>query len=341
MTDIWNKMNNGYYSDAYFNRTKEILEKDNKHPNVLMQIFSRGQGILCGITEAIYNIKKCVDGLKIKSLDEGSKIECNETVMTIEGDYSTFAHLETVYLGILARESSIATAVHNIILAAQDKTVIFMSARFEHYLTQPMDGYAAYVGGCRNFSTEANCMAFPDIKVMGTMSHALIAAYQGNTVTAALAFNKYIDPSVKRIVLVDFENDCVKTSLEVADALKDKLFAVRLDTSANMIDKSLMKYPDWNIERNINGVCPKLVRNVRTALDEAGYSNVKIVISGGFNAEKVTKFIRENIPFNAVGIGSDILRHRIDFTADIIELNGKPCAKVGRGLKPNLKLKDR
>lgn len=341
MINIWEQINNGYYSDAYFNRTKEILEKDNKHPNVLMQIFSRGQGILCGINEVIYNIKRCVDKLKIKSLDEGSKIECNETVMTIEGDYSTFAHLETVYLGILARESSIATAVNNIISVAQDKTVIFMPARFEHYITQTIDGYAAYIGGCRNFSTEANCMAFPDIKAMGTMPHSLIASYNGNTVAAALAFDKYIDPSVKRVVLVDFENDCVKTSLEVANALKDKLFAVRLDTSANMIDKSLMKYPDWNIERNINGVCPKLVHKVRTALDEAGYSNVKIIISGGFNVEKISRFIRENVPFNFVGIGSDVLRHRVDFTSDIVQVEGKPCAKVGRKLNPNLKLKDR
>ncbi len=341
MTDICEQINNGYYSDTYFNRTKEILEKDNKHPNVLMQVFNRSQGILCGADEAIYYIKKCVNGLKIKSLDEGSKIECNETVMTIEGDYSTFAHLETVYLGILARESSIATTVYNIISVAQDKTVIFMPARFEHYITQTIDGYAAYIGGCRNFSTEANCMAFPDIKAMGTMPHALISAYNGNTVEAALAFDKHIDPSVKRVVLVDFENDCVKTSLEVANALKDKLFAVRLDTSANMIDKSLMKYPDWNMERNINGVCPKLVTKVRTALDEAGYPNVKIVVSGGFDKEKVSKFIRENVPFDAVGIGSDILNHRVQFTADIVELDGKSCAKIGRGLKPNLKLKDR
>jgi nicotinate phosphoribosyltransferase len=341
MINIWEQINNGYYSDAYFNRTKEILEKDNKHPNILMQVFSRSAGILCGINEAIYNIKRCVDKLKIKSLDEGSKIQCNETVMTIEGDYSTFAHLETVYLGTLARETSIATAVNNIISVAQDKTVIFMPARFEHYITQTIDGYAAYIGGCRNFSTEANCMAFPDIKAMGTMPHALIAAYNGNTVEAALAFDKYIDPSVPRVILVDFENDCVKTSLEAAEALKDKLYAVRLDTSANMTDKSLMKYPQWNEERNINGVCPKLVTKVRTALDEAGYPNVKIVVSGGFDKEKVSKFIRENVPFDAVGIGSDMLKHRIDYTADIVELDGKPCAKVGRKLNPNLKLKDR
>jgi nicotinate phosphoribosyltransferase len=139
---------------------------------------------------------------------------------------------------------------------------------------------------------------------------------------------------VKRIALVDFENDSVKTSLEVARALKGRLWGIRLDTAPNIRDKSVIPYNKTSL-----GVCPQLVWNVRNALDENGFKKVKIVVSSGFTEEKIKQFIDLEIPFDAVGVGSSLFQERIDFTADIVRVKGKPCAKVGRVYNTNPRLK--
>ena len=81
------------------------------------------------------------------ALYDGDRIEPYETVLTIEGDYTTFAHLETVYLGTLARRTLITTNVVHVLEAANGKPIIFMPARHDHHRVQTGDGYAAYVAG--------------------------------------------------------------------------------------------------------------------------------------------------------------------------------------------------
>ncbi len=330
------KIKSGWYSDKYFVRTKGVLLKDNHHPQVLMQVFTREDGIVCGIDEAIAILRLCADRPKelvIKALHDGDRMHPMETVMTIEGDYSTFAHLETVYLGVMARRTGVATTVKEVVDAAKGRQILFFPARFDHYSVQTGDGYAAFISGALGVSTDANA-AWWGVKGLGTVPHGLIAAYDGNTVAACLAFDRYMPKDVKRIALVDFENDSVKTSLEVARALGKKLWGVRLDTARDMKDKAVK-----GRGKKSYGVCPELVRNVRKALDKDGFDYVKIVISCGFNKDKIKDFVRRKVPFDAVGIGAALFRRKIDFTADIVMVNGKPGAKVGRRYNPNPRLK--
>ncbi|MCQ2381615.1 MAG: quinolinate phosphoribosyl transferase, partial [Acidaminococcaceae bacterium] len=287
------KIKQGYYSDAYFLRTEEILNADNNHPQILMQVFTREPMIVCGIDEAIALIKTCAhhpENIKIRALHDGDKIEPWETLMTIEGDLADFAHLETIYLGILARQSRIATNVHNVIEAANGKPVLFFPARYDLWQTQESDGYAAMIGGIKGFSTDANALASGG-KGLGTIPHALICTYNGDTVAATAAFDKYIDPKINRIALVDFDNDCVSTSLAVARKLGKKLYGVRLDTSANMVDKSVQ---NPNGMYSPTGVCKELVCNVRKALDAEGFDYVKVIVSSGLNVERMKAFEKEN-----------------------------------------------
>jgi nicotinate phosphoribosyltransferase len=86
------------------------------------------------------------------------------------------------------------------------------------------------------------------------------------------------------------------------------------------------------------GVNPQLVWNVRRGLDQAGYPGVKIVVSGGFTAEKIRDFEREGVPVDGYGVGSSLFQGRFDFTADVVLVNGRPCAKTGRGYHPNPRL---
>src|SRR4030088_3111922 len=212
------KMREGYYSDVYFNRAREILEKDGYHPRVRMQVFQRNHAVPCGIDEAIAILKLCsglhADGagwadvwqrLTVKALYDGDAIEPFETVMTIEGDYALFAHLETPYLGVLARRTRIATNARAIVDAAGGKEVLFFPARFDHHLVQTGDGYAAYISGALGVSTDANAEWWGS-RGMGTVPHALIAAYGGDTVLATQKFAQYSGPTVQMIPPVIFRN---------------------------------------------------------------------------------------------------------------------------------------
>jgi len=302
-----------------------------------MQIFAKKRGIFCGGIETARIVRKSSDNgddLIIRALGEGENFKPWETVMTIEGDYEKFAHLETVYIGVLSRCSSIATNVRKVVKAAGGKPVLFFSARFDYYLVQEIDGYAAFVGGVSDVSTDANGYLFGK-KGIGTIPHGLIAAFDGNTEEACVAFDEYIPENVKRIALVDFDNNCVETSLKVARILKEKLFAVRLDTAENIVDFSLQ---EKGIDKK--GVCEELVRNVRDALDREGFNYVKIVVSGGFNTIRIRRFVKSGVPFDIVGVGSYFYKDRIDFTADVVMVNGKPIAKVGRKYNANPRLRE-
>src|SRR3954470_17588759 len=275
------RIREGYYSDAYFNCAKELLEEEDRHPRVTMQIFQKHESLLGGIDEAIAVLKQCsgrhVDGgweegwdaLEVHALHEGDEIAPFETVMTIEGDYSLFAHLETVYLGCMARRSRVMRNVRQVVDAANGKPILFFPARHDHWLVQTGDGWSAHVAGAIGVSTDAQASWWGGLGV-GTVPHALIAAYAGDTVAGAGAFARRYAHEMNVTVLVDFENDSVRTAIEVADALGDDLWGVRLDTSEALVDRSLAALPE-HAPREHHGVTPLLVRRVREALDAAGH----------------------------------------------------------------------
>lgn len=333
------KIKSGFYSDIYFLRTQEILNQANHHPRITVQIFQRDYAILCGMDEAIALIKRCAfhpENIKIKALHDGDKIAPWETVMTIEGDLADFAHLETVYLGIIARQTKVATNTRRTVDAAQGKPVLFFPSRFDHYAVQESDGYAAKIGGMSGISTPANAVCW-NIEAAGTIPHSLIAACGGDTLKATKLFDKYMAPEINRVALVDFNNDCVNTSLAVARELGDKLYGVRLDTSDKMVDASLLGQMG---HFKPTGVNEQLVRNVREALDKEGFTKVKIMVSGGFNPERIYHFEKNNVPVDVYAVGSSIFATNVDFTADIVLVDGKPCAKAGRKFSPNPRLED-
>jgi nicotinate phosphoribosyltransferase len=327
----------GYYSDAYFNLTKELLEREDKHAHVVMQVFQKKYSVLGGIDEAIAVLKLCSDdwsGLEVKALYEGDAIEPHETVMTIEGDYGLFAHLETVYLGCIARRSLVMHNVREVVEAAGGKQILFFPARHDHWLVQTGDGWAAHVAGAIGVSTDAQASWWGG-RGVGTVPHSLIASYGGDTVAAAKAWARQYAREMNVTVLVDFWNDSVNTAIEVADALGEDLWGVRLDTSERLVDRSLW---DEMGDFQPTGVNHVLVRKVRDALDAAGHERVKIVASGGFTPEKIRDFERMQVPVDAYGVGSSLLRGENDFTADIVMVGGVPCAKVGRSHRANPRL---
>src|SRR5215210_3107988 len=331
------KMRAGYYSDKYFVRSRDILVADGHRPRVTMQVFGKSHASLGGIDEAIAILKLCSvewPELEVTALYEGDEVHPWETVLLIEGPYDAFAHLETVYLGVLSRRTRVGTNTRRVVQAASPKEILFFPARHDHWLVQTGDGYAAHVAGAIGVSTDAQASWWGS-KGLGTVPHALIAAYGGDTVEATRKFADHVDPGVRLISLVDFHNDCVRTSLEVAAALGSRLYGVRLDTSEMLVDRSLW---DQMGQFKPTGVNPQLVWNVRRALDAAGCSGVKIIVSGGFTADKIRDFERAGVAVDGYGVGSSLFEGKFDFTADVVLLEGKPCAKAGRAFRPNPRL---
>jgi nicotinate phosphoribosyltransferase len=336
------RMRQGYYTDEYFNQTRRVLFEDARHPRVVMQVFQKKHAVLAGIDEALAILRLCADdweGLTVHALYEGDEVAPWDTVMTIEGDYTGFAHLETLYLGVLARRTMIATNVKRVVAAANGKPIIFMPARYDHHHVQTGDGYAAYVAGATigvpiGVTTEANASWWGG-RAIGTVPHALISSYGGNTVLAATKFVEHSDPDANVVVLVDFENDSVRTALEVARALGDQLWGVRLDTSRTMVDRSL-----WTELGDFDprGVNDRLVHKVRDALDRDGFERVRIVVSGGMNAERIAEFEQKGVPVDSYGVGSTLIRGENDFTADVVLTDGRPSAKAGSWYRSNERL---
>jgi nicotinate phosphoribosyltransferase len=302
---------------VYFARADSILAAEGLDPLVTMEVFTRHEAVLCGIDEAknlLGHVLAAADPAEtqLEALDDGDRIGPREVVLRIRGRYRRFGLYETAFLGMLAQSTGWATAARECVDAAAPEPIISFGARHIHPdITDVLD-YAAIVGGCVGASTPAGAR-LAGLAPTGTMPHSLVLIF-GDTVEAALAFDRHLGSDVARIVLVDTFKDEAEEALRVAHALGDKLYGIRLDTPS---------------ERG--RVTADLVHEVRARLDQEGYQHVRIVISGGLTPDRIQYFKEAGAPVDSYAVGSYISgASPIDFTADIKELDGRPIAKRGR-----------
>jgi len=303
----------GDTADVYFIRAQEILRREGVNPVVTMEVFTSREGILCGMKEALALLKRVLPSqAEVWALEEGDTMSAKEVVLRVTAPYGSFALYETAYLGMLAQQSGWATAARSCVEAAGGIPIVSFGARHVHPRVASRLEYAALVGGFVGCATPAGSR-LGDVSPTGTIPHALILIF-GDTVEATKAFDRHIAPEVKRVALVDTFKDEAEESLRVATALGDKLWGVRLDTPG---------------ERG--RVTPDLAIEVRARLDQAGFEQVKIVVSGGIDAERIRLFVEKGAPVDVFGVGSAVSSAPpIDFTADIKAIEGRPVAKRGR-----------
>ncbi|NDJ85419.1 MAG: nicotinate phosphoribosyltransferase [Chloroflexi bacterium] len=304
-------------------------------------------------------------------------------VLRVRGNYRHFALLETLILGALTRISRLATNTYEVMVAAHGKPILFFPARYDLYHTQAADGYAYHLGvqrynhdynkSLRSFISTHAQGAWWEGQGSGTVPHAAVACFLGNTTETMLQFAALEPPEVPRIALVDFNNDCVGTSLAVAysmfdtfrrhkesgddtEADKFRLFAVRLDTGSKVRDIALEPLGDPDLDLGVN---PRLVWAVRQELNRAWESwdlppdwqeeakqyceNIQIVATSGFSADRIRHFEELNVPVDIYGVGSSLMRNAsdtsTDFTQDVVrvKVSGEwvDMAKVGRRANDN------
>jgi nicotinate phosphoribosyltransferase len=319
----------GDSADVYFARAEEILAHEGLDPVVVMEVFTRQEAVLCGIDEAKVLLAHVLadappeDAVLVEALDDGDICQPREVVLRIRGRYRRFGLYETAILGMMAQSTGWATAARDCVQAAAPEPVISFGARHVHPAVTDALDYAAIVGGCVGASTPAGAR-LAGLRPTGTMPHSLVLIF-GDTVRAAEAFDRTLDPDVARIVLVDTFKDEAEEALRVAHALGDRLYGIRLDTPS---------------ERG--RVTADLVLEVRARLDQAGFGHVRIIVSGGLDPERIRHFKDAGAAVDSYAVGSYISGATpIDFTGDLKEIEGAPIAKRGRipGVTPSPRLK--
>jgi len=314
----------GETADIYFARTIEILRQEKLTPVATMEVFCSRAGILCGMEEVKALLSEVLPegNREVWALAEGDTMDRKEVVLRITAPYQSYGLYETAIVGILAHCSGWATVAKECVEAAKGISVISFGARHVHPSVVGVMDYSAVVGGCVSCSSVVGAK-LAGVEPRGTMPHVLIIV-MGDTVTATLAFDKYMPAEIPRVSLVDTFRDEAEESLRVAQALGERLKGVRLDTPG---------------ERG--GVTVDLVKEVRARLDLAGFKHVGIFVSGGIDPERIAYFIESGAPVDSFGVGSYISGAKpIDFTADLHEVAGKPIAKRGRipGITSNPRL---
>ncbi len=373
----------------------DVANVDVGNLEVDMQYFTRREpfSIVTGVDHALAIFKLCTgyvddrgefintyDHLEIDAVHDSDKVHPWEPVLRVRGRYRDFALLETPTLGALARRTRIATNVYQTLQAANGKPILFFPARFDIHEAQPGDGYAYRIavevwnrdqqGNLGTFiSTEAQGDWWGE-KGGGTVAHAYLLCFLRDTAEAMLQFARVIPADVNRVVLVDVNNDCVGDSVKTAVAMFQRyrdlidagrpdeaaryvLFGVRPDTSGNMIDRSVVPLGDPKLDCGVN---PRLVYNIRQALDELPdtldlpptwierarryFRQIQIVATGGFNPQRIAQFEAMGVPVDIYGVGSYLFEgENNDFTSDVVRVKIEDqwydMAKVGRQARHN------
>jgi nicotinate phosphoribosyltransferase len=313
----------GLTSDIYFIRSSYLLEKVNKvDSEVVAEVFANDYGVFAGLEEVLFLLKD--KEVEIEALKEGEEFEPYEVVMRLTGRYSQFGYLETAILGILASSSNWATAARLCKNEAKDKIVLAFGARFIHPAVAPVMERAALIGGIDDVSCVLGAKLY-NKQPKGTMPHAFIIILN-DTLEAAKIYDQFVEQDLPRIVLVDTFKDEVEEAIRIAKYFKEigkSLYAIRLDTP-----------------RERGRVTPELVKEVRAKLDLEGFKDVKIVVSGGLDPERIR--ILNQAGADIFGVGSYIATYnKIQMTMDLKMVDNKPITKRGRipGKTYNPKLK--
>jgi nicotinate phosphoribosyltransferase len=330
------RLRQGHSTDKSAARVREILLAEGRSPHACVQVTAERTCLMGGTDESIALLKLCIEdwaSVTVNSLYDGDRAEAGETVMTIEGPYERFAHLEPLVLGTLARRTRVSTNARAFVDAARPKPIMAFPARHDHWLTQAGDVLSAHIAGALTISADPPMPVPRGMPALALVSHAFIAAFGGDTPLAVKTFAQHIDPAVQIIVPVDYEDDSVRTALDVAHALEaGRLWGVQLATSENLVDASII--PAMGTF-DPTGVNPQLVWNVRNALDAEGLGDVKILASSGFTVERIRAFEEEGVPVDAYGIGAALLAGRTGFRAALVRLDGPLRMRAGSEARPN------
>lgn len=355
-------------TDHYFRRTKRIVERCGDMP-VTYAVFMRRPVIftprlmvewlqsVASARDTEYDIRLCYA--------EGDWVGAGEPLVYISGSFASLVDLETIYLQKLGAPCVAALNAYGMCVDMPDSAFLAMDARHcAGAEMADMMAYAASVGsnaarkshnakGFIGNATDATAHYFGNRSGMGTMPHALVG-YAGSTVRAAeMLVETY--PGENVTILADYYGREVSDALAVCRRFPEMAAAgqlsFRLDTHGGRFMEGLDPPTSYAVlethqphavrqyrtEEELRwlvgtGVSAAAVYHMRDQLDGAGFPNVKIVASSGFNPAKCRVMGSVKAPIDVVGTGSYLPENWRETyaTADIVAYDGRPSVKVGR-----------
>ena len=314
------EIRNAEVADVYFHRTMEVLRaRGLEDTPVQMEVAYKTSDedawfVVAGLDEVAALLEDVE--VEARAVPEGTICRPNEPVLTLSGPYGAFAEHETAILGFLCQASGVATGAARCKMAAGERPVISFGARRMHPAITPMIERAAYLGGCDGVAVELAAKRL-GIAATGTIPHALVLIL-GSTAEAARAFDEVVSGEIPRTILIDTFDDEKYGALLAARAIPDSIYAVRFDTPGNR-----------------RGDFRDLIQETKWELDRNGFGDVKIFASGGIDVEYI---LHLNPVCDAYGVVGEIASApMIDYSLDIIEVNGEDRSKRGkRGGKKRL-----
>jgi nicotinate phosphoribosyltransferase len=307
------EIRNGAVTDVYFLRAKQVLEARNLNKHVRVEVVAKGfpVGYNWAIFAGLADVLQLLEGKSVSAegLPEGTLFHAYQPVLSLEGRYLDFGLYETALLGFLCQASGVATKAARCRRLIGDKLLIHFGARRMHPAIAPMIDRSAYVGGCDGVAVVLSAERL-GIPPSGTIPHALILQV-GDTLETVRTFHEVIDPAVRRVALIDTFQDEKFEAIRLATHLGAELWALRLDTPSSR-----------------RGDFAKILQEVRWELDLRGFQHLKLLASGGLDEGDIPKLL----PWaDAFGIGTSIASAPvIDFSLDIVEIDGEPIAKRGK-----------
>lgn len=312
-TATFEEIKAGRVSDIYFQRTLQILRAKGVRKRVRAEFVAKSLpkkwpwAVLAGVEECVELLRDLP--VNVRCMEEGTVFRPFQPVMEIEGDYTDFGVYETAILGYLCQASGVATKAARCRKLAKDRSLIMFGARRIHPTIAPMIERNAYIGGCDGVAAMKSGEIIGK-EASGTTPHALMLLF-GDVETAMKAFDEVIDPRVRRVALIDTFADEKFEAVRVAQALGDRLAAVRLDTPSSR-----------------RGDFIQILQEVRWELDLRGFEKVQIFVSGGLNEGSIADLYPH---VSGYGVGTSISSAPVvDFSMDIVEIEGQPIAKRGK-----------
>ncbi len=354
-------------TDAYFNRTRDIISRFGDK-RVTYAVFLRrpvisAPRIMVDWLRAVAAEQGFAVELDVTH-PEGTWVGAGEPLVYVTGSFQHLSNCETLMLQKLGPACVAAHNAYQMCNALPNVAFLAMDARHcAGAEMQDLMGYAAGVGsaaaqqeGARGFTgtaTELTAHWFGQPHGAGTMPHALIG-YAGSTVRAAEMFVETF-PDQPVTVLTDYFGREITDGLAVCRrfpqlAASGRL-SVRLDTHGGRFLEGLDPAESYAaLERHApgairryrsdtelrylvgTGVSASAIWRMREALDQAGFPEVRIVASSGFNVDKCRVMADANVPINVIGTGSFLpdAWSETYATADIVDYDGEARVKVGR-----------
>ena len=221
----------------------------------------------------------------IYAVPEGTPIFPREPVITVKAPVMEAQFIETFVLTAFNHQSLIATKANRIARAADGRAVSEFGARRAQGADAALLGArAAYIGGVNSTSCTLSGKDFV-IPVSGTMAHSWVQMFDDEYTAFKTYCELYPDNAT---LLVDTYNVLKSGVPNAIKAFRD----CGITKCGIRIDSGDIAY---------------LTKEVRKMLDEAGFSQCKIVVSNSLDEKIITDILRQGAKIDAFGVGERLI----------------------------------